>query len=310
MKSAILRKNKQLETIKGIGAPWCTSLVVRLHKKTMKFKIANGLNHISIGMSDIGSYFNFKTPLSLAWYDCAGSLAKYLCVFPDVNNFRKTVQDNIQKNIDNDYSDNLEALFKLLEPILNILEDGEYSLNFYSCGDKRLITYKTSSDNFTKVHLSNYSIEIADHIKTSGMDSEELDLEKTTYNFYEGNSVSFVSTESKSNIDRNRVEYFEELIRKGKRPFAIIFSSHFFPNDGEADWISEKFIIDGHHKLIAYSNLNIYPAIAMITKIHESKHEIKFDFESLKERLHIAQYEHIFKNWEEKEFYENGIRIK
>ncbi|MGB5928676.1 MAG: hypothetical protein WBH03_10905 [Cyclobacteriaceae bacterium] len=261
-------------------------------------------------MSDIGSYFNFKAPLSLAWHDCAGSLAKYLCVFPDKNNFRETIQNAIQQNLENDYSNNLKSLYKLLEPILSILDDGEYSLSFHNSEDKRLFKYKTSKDNFAKEHLSDYFIEITNHSKASDKNSKELDLDKSTYHYYEGNSISFVATESKSNIDLKRVEYFEEVLKSGKRPFAIIFTSEFFPNDGEADWISEKFIIDGHHKLIAYANLKIYPAIALITKTNKSKHEIKFDFQSLKQLLHPSQAEHLFKNWEEKEFYSNGTRIK
>ncbi|WP_196888425.1 hypothetical protein [Aureivirga sp. CE67] len=275
----------------------------------MKFKITKGLSLISIGMSDIGSYFSYKAPLSFSWYDCAGSLAKYLCIFPDKNNFRETVRNKIQMNLNKDFTNDKDSLFELLEPILSLFENGEYSLSFCNSENRQFFYYRTSFDNFEKKHLKSFYIEFAIEKDENFKPDKNLRIDSYTYNYYDLNSICFIATEPKSNINWDRVKYFEEEIKKGKRPFAIIFSSDFISKTSEADWISEYFILDGHHKLIAYSNLKIYPAIALITKINNSEFDLKFDFEALKKRLYPSQSNHVFENWEEKDFYKNGIRI-
>lgn len=275
----------------------------------MKYRITKGLGLISIGMSDIGSYFNYVSPLAISWFDCRGSLAKYLCIFPDENGYRTTVTKKIKDNLEQDFTEKTNLLHEILEPLLNLFENGEYFLNFYNSEEKRLFKYNSSSDNFEKEHLSSFSIEITDETNSylSSVNGSKPSLNKT-YNYYEGNSVSFIATEPFSNINQEQVKYYEELIKQGKRPFAIVYNSEFYSNNEEADWISEKYIIDGHHKLLAYSNLKIYPAIAMISKVHNSKNEIPFDFQSLKKRLYKVQSEHIINNWEDKDYYENGVR--
>ena len=60
----------------------------------MEFKVENGSNHISIGLSDIGSYFRFDNPLSLVWYDNRGSVGKYFCLLPYNQIYRDELEIN------------------------------------------------------------------------------------------------------------------------------------------------------------------------------------------------------------------------
>lgn len=61
----------------------------------MKFEVKNGSNHISIGLSEIGSYFRFESPLSLVWSDNRGSVGKYFCILP----YNKTYRDELENKM-------------------------------------------------------------------------------------------------------------------------------------------------------------------------------------------------------------------
>lgn len=53
------------------------------------------------------------------------------------------------------------------------------------------------------------------------------------------------------------------------------------------EWQSECFIIDGHHKLLAYKNVNIAPPIFYITQGFSKPEEIKFDLPFVK-NAHVS----------------------
>jgi antitoxin component YwqK of YwqJK toxin-antitoxin module len=163
-------------------------------------------------------------------------------------------------------------------------------------------------------------------------------LEFTTPGFYEGNDKSFVATQPKSEINEERVKYFEDKIGRGERPFIIIFNSNFTEYMTNIDnsitrysMNSENYVLDGHHKLLAYQNLKINPPIVEITHQPKTKDEIEFDIEKLIDVMYPWQIEHILvngysqdenileavknpkskiynliKNGFHKEFYENG----
>ena len=69
------------------------------------------------------------------------------------------------------------------------------------------------------------------------------------------------------------------------------------------DLDSSYFIIDGHHKLLAYQKLGIYPAIALITYLPALVEELEFDAEKLSTLLYPWQTENLLKNWEGKDPY-------
>eukprot|EP00029_Vermamoeba_vermiformis_P012771 TRINITY_DN7734_c0_g1_i1.p1 TRINITY_DN7734_c0_g1~~TRINITY_DN7734_c0_g1_i1.p1 ORF type:complete len:446 (-),score=79.77 TRINITY_DN7734_c0_g1_i1:32-1369(-) len=54
-------------------------------------------------------------------------------------------------------------------------------------------------------------------------------------------------------LDKKRVAYYEDLITKGKRPAMLLFVAE-----------SDLFLIDGHHKLEAYKNLNLLAEATLI----------------------------------------------
>ena len=71
----------------------------------------------------------------------------------------------------------------------------------------------------------------------------------------------------------------------------------------QLDLHSSYFIIDGHHKLLAYQKLGIYPSMALITYQPSSAEEIEFDAEKLSTLLYPWQIKDLLKNWDEKDTY-------
>lgn len=284
----------------------------------MKFEIENGKNVCSIGLSDIGSYIRFNYPLTVVWYDCRGSVGKYFCSLPYNEEYRESVEKNLTNNLNNDFSDNIDDLYEILKPLFPLFKNGEYSLNFYSNKEKEFFQYKTSIDDFKETHFNPLEVVFSD--KTTDISNLEQVkkeyksflkekanskifaffniLDYTTSGIYTGDD-SFYATQPFSQIDQKRVKYFEDCIQKGERPFAIIFNS----NLESEDYYSSYYILDGHHKLIAYQNLGLYPPIALLTYLPNSISELEFDAEMLSKVLYPFQTEHILKHWDEKDTY-------
>src|SRR6185436_2786084 len=73
--------------------------------------------------------------------------------------------------------------------------------------------------------------------------------------------------------DKARVDHYVELIQNGARPKAIVLHSEFMDTgiypDG-SKWASSVdsalYILDGHHKFLAYSQLGINPEFVLIEK--------------------------------------------
>lgn len=72
--------------------------------------------------------------------------------------------------------------------------------------------------------------------------------------FY-GGLANVIATQS--HIDENTVQVYVESIQKGTRPTVVVL---------HAEQSYHKFILDGHHKFIAYSRAKIEPHVLFITK--------------------------------------------
>lgn len=284
----------------------------------MKFTIENGTNICSIGLSDIGSYIQFNYPLTVVWYDCRGSVGKYFCVLSYNEEYRNTVRNKINENLNQDFTENIKDLYEILKPLLQLFKNGEYNLSFYSNKEKEFFQYQISSDNFSTIHF--YELEVVFAQKTTNLPNIEIIkgeyksflkkneiskkyypsdiLEYSTDGIYTG-WQSFFATQPKKNIDQQRVKYFEDKINNGERPFAILFNSYLTSEDFDSSY----YILDGHHKLLAYQNLGLYPPIALITHLPQNINDVEFDAEKLNEFLYPWQMEHILENWEGKDEY-------
>ena len=282
----------------------------------MNFTIENGQGIFHIGLSEIGSYIQFDYPLTVVWYDCNGSDAKYFCNLSENENYRKAIHQSINADLNQDYTDKTDELKTLLLPLFQLFQNGNYSLSFYNNQQKEFFLYHSSVDHFTtdrysnleilfsqqKVNVSNTDIVVEEHqtyLQKIANSSEHYPyslLQFSTDTIYDDLN-SFYATQPKDAIDQDQVRYFEQQIRAGERPFAIVFHTRL---DSEMD-DTPYFIVDGHHKLLAYKNLNITPPLAVITHLPQDRSEVEFNLETLNEHLYPWQMEHLLEHWEENE---------
>ena len=283
----------------------------------MKFSVENGTNICSIGLSEIGSYIRFDYPLTVVWNDCRGSVGKYFCVLPYNEEYRKTVQNRINQNLKQDFTENIKGLYNILKPLFPLFKNGNYELQFYNNKNKEFFEYKSSHDNYGKSRY--FDLEVVFPFDTTNIwntnqiiknhkqflkevkKSKEIYpsnlLDYSTSGIYPG-FVSLYATQPIENIDQSRVEYFRNIIKNGERPFAIIFNAYF----DQKDYDSSNFILDGHHKLIAYEKLGIYPPLVTISYRPENVDDVEFDVRKLAETLYPWQLKHIMENWDDKNF--------
>lgn len=277
----------------------------------MNFKITNGLDIASIGVSEIGSYYSFHKPVSVEWDLYDGSVSKYSTLLPYSESYRKEVRDRIISNLDNDYTNNIEELYEILKPLFKLFKNGEYSLNYYDGKQNSFFPYWISGNDegyksdwwvaFNKITDINKLEEVINkyNIDKNNKGIYGSILYYTTGSFYLGTSTALIATQSKESINEERVHYFENEIKNGSRPAIIIFNCELAKEDLD----SGDFIIDGHHKLLAYSNLNIEPPIIEIKYLPKSKKEAYYDIETLIEYLYPWQIQDIMDNWSGKEEY-------
>jgi hypothetical protein len=280
----------------------------------MDFEITNGSGHISVGVSDIGSYLRYDTPLTVVWYDCHGSISKYFCLLPYNRQYRDALEQRITDNLSNNFSGKEATLYTILEPLFSLFANGRYSLRFYNSNE--FFRYQSSSDNYTADHyfpLELYFTEVTDVKRIEQVkEAHKVYLESikgnekyyppdlltyTTDNVYDSYSA-FYASEPQAIIDEQRVQFFKEKIGNGERPFPIIINAENSVNDSSA-----FYVLDGHHKLLAYQQLGVSPPVALITRLYKQDTDVDFDLELLSKVLYPWQVRHIVDNWDGKDQY-------
>ena len=282
-----------------------------LHNK-MKFNIENGSNHISIELGENGDYFRFDAPLAVTWPYSGGTVGKYFCALPYSSEYRDELRNKLVGNLNNDFTGNIEDLYKLLAPLFILFKDGEYSLDYYGKDDKTFFGYKTPKDNYIEWNYipvqitfgSEVDIKQIEIIKQRHKDLiAENEITKkyavpnilgfTTNWIYDGSS-EFYATQPYNIINQERVSYFETQIAGGERPLVIIM----YAKISGKDYDSSYYVLDGHHKLLAYQKLGVYPPLAIITYFPDVNFFQKdFDIESLATLLYPWQVRDVLKDW-------------
>lgn len=291
----------------------------------MNFEISNGTGVISIRNCGLGVYFFAQKPLATVWYDCAGSVGKYLTLLEYDQPYRAHIQANINAALlATDAKDTtLSEWMDILAPLWGLFPNGSYSLAAYQSGQNTFYQYESyyGGDKQPTIRMLDSYVVYGNPQKAE----KYADLEKQynqylnaqknnpnsytqslvsycTSGFYDGGSRCFIATQPESELSAERVKYYEERMLKGDRPFAIICTP--CGNDLTEDVMYDTyFILDGHHKLAAYANLKIEPSVLLITHMLPNEEGFAVDLEPLLEVLYPCQIEHLLENWDEKEAY-------
>lgn len=258
----------------------------------MDFKITDGSGKISTYADDPGSYIQYdRQPLAVVWpnSDWEDRHDAYLCTLPFHKAYRKHIVASLEIDFTFDFTGKEEELHSKLTPLLNSLENGNYTLSF--CGKDHLLS-DTLINNSWSFEITNAPITHENEEQSCYDDDDSRALskkvEQSSYLIRDGGHMSMVATIPELNIDPDRVKHFETSIKKGEKPFIILLSEDYY--DGE-DYF---FVLDGHCKLRAYSNLGVHPHLLIIRqKDRFSNPPQKYDIESFIDLLHPWQVRYI-----------------
>lgn len=261
----------------------------------MNYRIENGKNLVKIRTNGGVSYLLMEKPISIIWADCQGSIGQLFTLTKYSSEKRISIIEELNLKVYKNYENELEITDDFLE-LLQLFESGDYSIEFFNkyqteqdsqlmlLFNKKLVMTNKLLFEETKIQISNLANDRAlDYIST------EFQLD---YSYKSNDTLMF--TRPFESIDLDRVAFFENEIKQGKKPFAIILSKEYDLAKGNTRhfWCSGNFILDGHHKLLAYNNLKIEPPILKITHLLNEVDGEKVNIKDLEEVLlpnHIAR---------------------
>jgi hypothetical protein len=265
----------------------------------MQIEISDGKSIIVIKSTDIGSYFVMEKPLSLIWNDCDGSLGQYFTLTHYSNSEREKMVNKTHEKLYNDYTNNELLIVRDLSDLFNLFENGLYEIIFEKEIDNNLfLSYNES------LRMTNYILFLKqkqlESISTYSNWNKKENIGYFSNCFYDDSygENNFLFTRAMESINYKRVVFFENEIKEGKRPFAIVIRKEYTEKgiDPIEHQNSGWFIVDGHHKLVAYQNLKTRPAILRIKQIVSKTEYYNFNLSELSDVLMKCQYEHIKSN--------------
>lgn len=267
-------------------------------------EIRNGKGIVQLKWNGSLSSLSFEKPLSLHWFDCMGSLGKFFAILP----YNKTYRDEIQKRVSQKINSGQileEKDLEFLVDFLSVFENSTYEISYEQ-------DYKYEVDESWSWEIAKNTRDVLTNPllfnQIDSVTSENIsDIYTVTDTFYDGNNETLLFSQPIEIIDEKRVKHYEELIKKGLKPVAIIYYGMLEQSgtyDDNSKWISTEwsglYIIDGHHKLLAYKNLEITPTLIRIVKRYNSKSDFnlaKQDFDSeIRNQLYKPQIKHINEN--------------
>jgi hypothetical protein len=264
--------------------------------ESIDFNNIEGKGIIKIKTVTGGSYFMFENPLSILWSDCGGSIAQYFALTNYSHYEQNIIVDKLDRCLNADY-ENMDSLLTDFNELFNLMEVGKYVVTFekeFNKGDwyDSIILRYNNNDLLTNKEI------FTENKKNIKISQQKIDdYSKWFYDESSGHG-NFLFTRAFETINQERVVFFENEIKNGKRPFVILLSKSFYSHIGDTISASDSgwFIVDGHHKLLAYQNLKILPAVLKINQVVTKEIYTNFDTRDLENNLMQIQLEHIRKN--------------
>lgn len=264
----------------------------------MNFKIANSIGLIALEY-DFNGYSECltigKEPALFLWDDCDDPGDENMVLFSitaeNQNRINKALE-GVDFNID--YTDRVEDLFETLQPLLGLMQNGNYRLNFsenkawYIYSNAAVFAEERLDKKEVEKEIIKYDEKLSQNLIYS-YESYDAYRDTCCFNIYE---YPFIAWKSEEEIDKELVKYYTDLILSGVRPFAVILEGKY-----GKDAYFHKYILDGHHKLCAYRNLKIEPLFAIIEFFPEEELEIKMDMERISQMLYPWQFNHYYDTW-------------
>lgn len=210
----------------------------------MEIRVTEGQNIIKILWDGFADCLIIEKALTVNWPDCAGSVGEYYALSNHPSELREQLTCELNEVLING---NESQILRAIKPFLNLFLNGDYSIGFFE------------TDLTTTLFHQDDTIEYADWVPEDARFSGWL---------YAPDHENYFFTVPKTGINLKRVSYYTKLIENGARPKILVFSSY-----DEATFDSSMiYVLDGHHKVIAYLQLGINIPCVSITKLENKTH--------------------------------------
>jgi len=187
-------------------------------------EINSGKNIIDISFDGLVLCLRISKTIIADFYDdrYLGTMGRYFVLNSDYE------RDKYIKNLNNVLIDGTDEI--ILEKIIGFL-------NLFNSGIYCVYTRESNVDYY-KIHYDYYNVE------------------DTFYHYdYTVDFRNLMFTQPSKSISRERVDFYKELIKSGYKPRVLTVGHN---NLGFVNsHINTEFILDGHHKLLAYSELGV-----------------------------------------------------
>ena len=184
-----------------------------------------GLIEVRGGQEEVVLLVEGKS-VAFNWDDCAGSVGQYLVFTGHTRgaDYARQLAEFVEGEVDErPFADQIEPLLALFAP-------GTYCLTYTpSAAAESVTTLEYAARSSANRELVGYYPDLR-HL---------------------------VCTQARESLDDERVAFFRERIRAGRRPIVLTASA-------EGAWC--EFVIDGHHKLAAYNRAGVRPTVLSIVR--------------------------------------------
>ncbi len=242
----------------------------------MQLKNDNGLGLLQIKRFEIGDYLYSDKLHVIAWSDCQGSVGKYVSLINETAEAKERIASILTEKLNAGNEIDLSAVSDELESFCTIFPKGKLQICKYKESDY-------SPDKPANAQLKFHDWSIVTPSRTDKRKEEEEEdrflnyfeeklntigwvpgniIDVTTTGFYDAFECCLIFTQNAEDLNVETIRRYESEIKRGKRPYCVIYNSAISDRDN-------NYVLDGHHKLMAYHNLKIRPSILEITQVTE-----------------------------------------
>ena len=223
----------------------------------------------TVEVCDFGVFCKSFNCESIYWYDNKGSVGKYYNYLGKKKEIAIQKEKELNDKLLNLSISNLNEIKEDISGLLTILDLGIYSVNFqkseeengkYGLNYYNIIFPKFDKSNLKEEELTDDFKMIFNKLVSENGNYIPADIvDYSAISFYDGCETFIIATKKESELDNSRVEFYREHIKKGKRPPIIVLTCT------HKQSTLNSFIIDGHHKALAYIQEKVNPALINIS---------------------------------------------
>ncbi|MEM1328053.1 MAG: hypothetical protein AAGI23_18985 [Bacteroidota bacterium] len=256
-----------------------------------------GTGTIYVKFFDLGAYLFYKEAKIIVWDDCQGSVGKYTALLNESADIKEKVEKVLQSKFNSGLPFTIQDILDPLKLLCHIFPTGRinitkhHSESEYSEEAKfkywATVFLKKTRKSDETVKRQRYLAYFNEIIKDEKRIVQNI-VDQTTTNFYDGIEHYLVTTQSVEQLDKATVEKYKDLIAKGKRPYCLVYNT-------QETRSSISYLLDGHHKLKAYCDLNINPCVIELTQLGDTDERVDVDTleADIFDRLYTWQLDHI-----------------